>query len=348
MPILVQTPARLHLGQIDLNGSLGRIFGGVGVAIENPSVRLVFEKNNILEVVGDNAELVRKQALRYFDYYGLPHQAKVTVLSLIPGHVGLGSGTQLRLAVAGGLTRLLGKDIPIKELSGIMNHGESRSGIGTSAFAGGGFIVDGGFKAGESPVMGKTNGASPVLFHKEFPKEWLALIMIPESRRGLHGKAEKDVFKNMPPMSEESVGKICRHLVMQLLPALMEKDSANFGHALDEIQRIIGGYFARVQGGIFSSQISSEVACFCMKNGAFATSQSSWGPALYAFVEGEEQVNMLASKVKDYLQANNWKGKVFVTRPDNRGAVIKNISESELKEIMGRDIYEKDIAALGR
>ncbi len=38
MKVYVKTPARLHLGLIDLNGDLGRMFGGLGVGIDHPNV----------------------------------------------------------------------------------------------------------------------------------------------------------------------------------------------------------------------------------------------------------------------------------------------------------------------
>ncbi|MER3458075.1 MAG: GHMP kinase, partial [Chloroflexota bacterium] len=33
MRIRVKTPARLHLGLLDINGDLGRLYGSIGVAI---------------------------------------------------------------------------------------------------------------------------------------------------------------------------------------------------------------------------------------------------------------------------------------------------------------------------
>ena len=38
MKVLVKTPARLHLGLIDMNGDLGRMFGGLGVGIDHPNI----------------------------------------------------------------------------------------------------------------------------------------------------------------------------------------------------------------------------------------------------------------------------------------------------------------------
>ncbi len=49
MKIYVKTPARLHLGLVDLNGDLGRIFGGLGVAIDQPNVVLEARKSPSVE-----------------------------------------------------------------------------------------------------------------------------------------------------------------------------------------------------------------------------------------------------------------------------------------------------------
>lgn len=40
MELLIQTPSRLHLSLLDLNGSLGRIDGGVGLTLKKPSLVL--------------------------------------------------------------------------------------------------------------------------------------------------------------------------------------------------------------------------------------------------------------------------------------------------------------------
>ena len=43
--VYVKTPARLHLGLIDLNGDLGRMFGGLGVGIDHPNVIVEAEQS---------------------------------------------------------------------------------------------------------------------------------------------------------------------------------------------------------------------------------------------------------------------------------------------------------------
>jgi len=38
--VFVEAPARLHMGLIDLRGDFGRRFGGIGAALEAPSLLL--------------------------------------------------------------------------------------------------------------------------------------------------------------------------------------------------------------------------------------------------------------------------------------------------------------------
>jgi predicted sugar kinase len=39
--VVVRAPARLHFGVLDLRGDLGRRFGGLGAAVEEPGLELV-------------------------------------------------------------------------------------------------------------------------------------------------------------------------------------------------------------------------------------------------------------------------------------------------------------------
>ena len=52
MKVLVKTPARLHLGLIDMNGDLGRMFGGLGVAIDHPNVIIEAKRSEKFTVTG--------------------------------------------------------------------------------------------------------------------------------------------------------------------------------------------------------------------------------------------------------------------------------------------------------
>src|ERR687895_73961 len=107
--IFVETPARLHFGVLDLRGRLGRSFGGLGAAIPCPSLLLEGARDGAISAEGPDGDRAAEFARRFLAYHGLPGGARLVVHRAIPSHVGLGSGTQLGLAVArvlAGLHRL--------------------------------------------------------------------------------------------------------------------------------------------------------------------------------------------------------------------------------------------------
>lgn len=321
MPIQIRTPARLHLGQLDLSGSLGRKFGGLGVAIQKPNVKLEIYPEQTLVLEESGVKQLRELVDRFHDHFHLEPKVRVRVTEAIPAHIGLGSGTQLRLALADGLARFYGLKVPVLELAGIMNRGESRSAIGATAYTSGGFIVDGGLKTECLPSLCRGVAPPPVLFRHDFPQDWFAVITVPAGQCGPDEKTETEAFKKLPPMSDEDSGRICRLVLMKLLPSLLEHEARHFGAALTEIQAIIGRHFSSVQGGCFSSPVSARLADYCLKEGALAASQSSWGPSIYAFVEGEDAAEKLRVKMEKAL-GNLGGGSVLVAAADNRGAVV--------------------------
>jgi len=131
--VYVKTPARLHLGLIDLNGNLGRIFGGLGVGINRPNVILEAQQFETLAVTGEEIGQVKSLAKRFFDAYNIKAKANIHVKQAIPEHVGLGSGTQLALAVATALAKLFNVKASAQELALAMGRAR-RSGIGTAVF----------------------------------------------------------------------------------------------------------------------------------------------------------------------------------------------------------------------
>ena len=116
MKVYVKTPARLHFGLIDLNGDLGRLFGGLGVGINRPNVVLEAEQSENLAVTGEKNEQVKTLAERFLETYSIKSSASINVKQVIPEHAGLGSGTQLALGVATALAKLFGVKASVQEI----------------------------------------------------------------------------------------------------------------------------------------------------------------------------------------------------------------------------------------
>lgn len=316
----VKTGARLHLGQLDLNGSLGRLYGGLGLAIDQPQLELTAKKKNGLCIDSPDSERkrVRLIARQYIEHYSLPG-AKIDIIQSLPSHSGLGSGTQLALALGFALTRLYGLQPSLLELAGVTDREGSRSGIGVAGFEQGGFLVDGGKPTTARDKMNLTETkfhVPPLLTRLPFPEEWAIILAIPNKEEKMFGSKEEKVFKAMLPMEEHISGKISRLLLLKLLPALIEKDLEHFGQAVTEIQEYLGDYFTPVQGGRFATAQGAAVAELMLAQGAAGVGQSSWGPTVYGFTD-EKNLAALAESTRNFMGDH---GQVWVARAVNRGA----------------------------
>jgi beta-ribofuranosylaminobenzene 5'-phosphate synthase len=319
--VYVKTPARLHFGLIDMNGDMERFFGGLGVAIDRPNVILQAQTSEDFSVTGEKNEQVTSLAKRFLETYHIDADVSIHVEQSIPEHAGLGSGTQLALAVAAALAKLFHVKDSIQELSLAMGR-MKRTGVGTAVFDMGGFVVDGGKKMKGGVIVPES--FPPLIFRHPFPEEWKFVVAVPDVKMGLAKTEEKDAFGQMPPMPAEVVGRLCRLTMMKLLPALVDCDIGSFGDALTQIQVVIGRYFAGVQGGIFSSSAAAAAIDFMKDRGAYGVGQSSWGPAVYGLAQGEKEAKNLRAEVETFIQERDG-GQVFVANANNRGATIKYV-----------------------
>jgi beta-ribofuranosylaminobenzene 5'-phosphate synthase len=112
--ITVTIPARLHLGFLDLNGGLGRRFGGAGLAIAGLRTKLAFHRAAKNHVTGPERERVLGHLDKMVQRLGLGDGHAVDVLEVVAPHAGLGSGTQLALAVAAGIRCLHGLPLEVE------------------------------------------------------------------------------------------------------------------------------------------------------------------------------------------------------------------------------------------
>ena len=321
MKVYVKTPARLHLGLIDMNRELSRVFGGLGIGINYPNVILEANKSEKNNIIGEQKVLAEKYVKRFLEKYEIQNNFCLKIRSIIPKHSGLGSGTQLALAIAKALTKLCNNEVPIQELSLIMGR-EKRTGVGTAIFDQGGFVVDGGKTIdNESGRIGKS---SPLIFRRSVPVDWRFVVVIPDITKGFANNKELEAFREVPIMRSVDVGIICRLILMKLLPSLIENNIKGFGEAITKIQMTVGKSFSSVQGGIFSSSIINEGIDYLIKSGAYGAGQSSWGPTFYGLTKINE-AQKLKSKMVEFLEKKTG-GMVFIAEPNNKGAFIKVIN----------------------
>jgi len=325
--VVVTTPSRLHFALIDLNGSLGRIDGGVGLSLNYPCFEIIAEPSEKIDIVGSDSQPFLARAKKIIDIL----KAKIVssgfnfdgvsleIAQAIPPHTGLGSGTQLSLGIATAICKLYDFDLSVEEAALLTGRGGT-SGVGVAAFREGGFIIDGGHKYPSQkssflPSSASYNVASPpVLIRRDFPG-WQILIVIPNCKR-ISGEEEVRLFTTLCPMPQETAQQLSHLVLMKLLPALLEEDIFGFGEAINRIQEIGWKKIeVDVQGAILKKTIE-----FLQNNGAIGVGLSSWGPALYVFGEDLER---LQKKTSQFLSSLPNGGMCFITKANNVGAEVK-------------------------
>jgi beta-RFAP synthase len=308
--VRIEAPARLHWGMFDISGTLGRRFGGLGVAISQPKVVLQATSAPRLSARGPEADRVLEFARTYLDNTGIQAGAELQVEQAIPGHVGLGSGTKLALAVAHALATLFDQPTDPTTLTVAVGRGK-RSAVGMWSFAQGGLIVEGGERVDHS-------APSPLLMRYPMPPDWRCVIATPAQEAGLSGTAEADAFAQIDPAAELAA-KISHVTLMSLLPALVEADLTEFGAALTRVQQLVGECFSPVQGGNFANPLSAALVENWLDWGAAGAGQSSWGPTVFALAGSEAQGRQLVAQTKARL---NGQGRVQLVAFDNEGVKV--------------------------
>jgi beta-RFAP synthase len=293
--VFVEAPARLHFGVLDLRGTLGRRFGGIGAAAPGPTLLVSACPADLLEVGGEDADRAAGFARGFLAHHGLQGGARLRVHRTLPTHAGLGSGTQLALAIARAIAELYGVATDAPGLARAVGRAQ-RSAIGTWTFAGGGLVLEGGRRQ-------ESDDVAPLLARLPFPPGWRCVVAVPDSAPGISGIAEAAAFARLPSPPERDVERVAHLVLMALLPALADADLATFGAALSAIQAITGRWFAPVQGGTFAPGPSEELVRRMTQWGALGVGQSSWGPAVYGIVDGEDAGLRLAERVRAALGA---------------------------------------------
>jgi beta-RFAP synthase len=280
--IEVYAPARLHFGFLDLNGGLGRRFGSIGLAIDGIGTRLALRQGE------PSLETLPARAARTLasiaERIGAPGPFQLFVRETIPEHAGLGSGTQLGLAIGAAVARLAGQKMTARTLAPLVERG-ARSGIGIGAFDLGGFLVDAG--------KGDKDEPAPIVARLDFPEAWRLVLILDREGRGLSGARETAAFAALAPFPPELAARLCHITLMRLLPGVAEAEFAAVAESIGEIQAHVGDYFAPVQGGRFASPRVAAALEWLREGKHAGIGQSSWGPTGFVLAPTAEAADAL-------------------------------------------------------
>lgn len=325
--IRVRTGSRLHFGLLSLPSgdpahAPSRVWGGAGLMVQQPGFDLEARPAPAWSAAGPLAARVLQIINRFVQSLppdaSPPHHLHFQCHTEVRQHQGLGSGTQLALAVARILAELyVLPDRSAPALAQRIGRG-LRSALGIHGFDHGGFLVDGGKTHAER--------VAPLVARADFPDDWRAVLILFKEGTGMHGSDEVQAFQQLQrqrlSLDTESLSRL---VLMGMLPALVEKDLNAFGGALYEFNRRVGEGFRPVQGGVYAHPQAADIVAYLRSQGVAGAGQSSWGPGLFAMVEDEERARQLALRL---CQARALRDEdVLITRAAHSGAQVDHAAE---------------------
>jgi beta-RFAP synthase len=310
--VVVKTNARLHMGFLDLNGSQGRRFGSLGLSLSAPNTMIELAKGKLAFADNDVSGYVLKSKQAILDYLNIEDDVSIRVHEQIPRHSGLGSGTQMALAIGVGLCKLFNRDLSLQQIALIVSRG-LRSGIGIGTFAQGGLVLDAG--------RNQHTQVPPIIARHDFPLDWPILLIFDRQHIGVHGQEEVQAFNSLPDSPLAETEKNVHQVLLKALPAVLERDLNVFGDAIAQLQAYTGDYFSPVQGGRYASKQVTAVLNYLTEQGVHAVGQSSWGPTGFAVFEHRQAANQYLQELKQRFDGAglDW----LICSACNQGATVK-------------------------
>lgn len=355
--VRITTGARLHFGLLDIASP----FGGCGVMIDRPATVVeahpssefaysqvdssVDHRDRAIAIAGRIAERIKPGR-------SLP-PVHVEVQSLAPAHSGLGSGTQLSLAISEAILHaypaIPGDDSDLRLSSDVaesdpavgqeLNLGSElngtpvlnrelwlrgadrgrRSAVGTHGYLSGGFIVEG-LEADRSGVT-----PNPLDMRLEMPSQWRVAILFPKvplsSDASVSGEQEQARFESLSPVAPDRRDHLAKLLTDTLVPAIKDGDFDSFCSAATRYNRLSGGLFADVQGGAYNGEATTRLIDQLLDAGFAGVGQSSWGPGVFVWHRDEES----AKRFQRTWSSPQYH--ILVARPKDDGRCVRALPD---------------------
>lgn len=273
---------------------------------------------------------------------------RLEVLEMPDSHAGLGSGTQLGLAVAAGMKQLFGPPAAIAAPEAVVRFDTSdavalaravgrgrRSCVGIYGFSSGGLIVEGGrlLPLGGGGEADATRPFSPLLARVALPSAWRCVVFSLRDAIGLHGVAEKQAFASLAPVPAGITAELSRHALTSLLPAAVDGQFEEFSDALMHYGHLAGKPFEEVSSQLPHAQITARLIDSLQQLGARGSAQSSWGPTVMACCESSAAADSLVERFAAVDLATHYD--TLIARFADQGAVLREVvlREGVLQEV---------------
>ena len=317
----VETGARLHFGFQNLSLAHERLYGGVGVGLRTPTVRIAAEPAPEIRCDDAAVEPYLSDVVELLGVDGV----EIAVQERFERHVGFGSGTQIALATLLATARAHDTSVDPRERAPELGRG-GRSGVGVGTFESGGFVVDVGHPTERfttsPPGAGSWTVPEPV-GSWSLPAHWRFVVLTPEDDQGYSGQAEDESIRSIIERADAGIADdIATLLARRLLPAVVEGNLPAFGAAVARLGRLNGAWFADEQGGVYRPPAGELIDQLDSSPAVFGTGQSSWGPTVYGVTDTDGGPQAV-ERAQEALDEAGVGGTVRLVAPSDSGATVR-------------------------
>jgi beta-ribofuranosylaminobenzene 5'-phosphate synthase len=314
----ISTGSRLHFGLICAKHAAPWRFGGIGVMLRQPAWRLsvnsIAAGSDKIEATGNIVERILEFLTRIRSHQNVK-PLRITVRQSVAFHTGLGSGTQLGLALSAAIEVLTHRRLQEDpfHLAQLANRA-IRSAIGTIGFARGGFLVDHGESHGDS-------------LHRQVdriavPDEWRFVLVHPVHSQGLSGEKEQAFFGTRVHMPLALIEGLVQQVLEQIVPAIRHGNFEQFATALENYGQTVGTFYAAEQGGVFAHPVMAQLVARLQANGVSGMAQSSWGPLVAITASSQDHAEEILRLIPNTIDGHQLN--ISISEPLNAGATIRS------------------------
>jgi beta-ribofuranosylaminobenzene 5'-phosphate synthase len=314
---IVASP-RIHLGLISMHSSAPRRNGGVGFSIIDPAVAIEIRAGHPFSINDDRAHPFSDLELLdlanivqgVLTQNGISPAAKVTITGSMRTHVGMGSGTAIRLAVIEAMHLLQNATPSWSQLIEKSRRGGT-SGIGTATYSSGGMVFDLGSRNENGPMIPSSQairGRAPSTLPPIAMPDWPLGICLPNAIRSKTQDEEVDFFARVTPLSAAASYRASYEALFGVYASVKDQDYDGFCRAVNLMQET---EWKQLEWREYDAalQILRDGLVRC---GADCVGMSSLGPLLFCF--GNSRVLERIAHEEERLDCT-----VRLTRPNNSG-----------------------------
>jgi len=292
--------------------------GGVGFAIAEPRARVRISPARRLQVFDDRAHPMSQSEIIQLSKtiegllisLRLPIVPEIHISGAMRTHVGMGSGTAIRLGAIEGTALLNGLQLPQSNLIATSGRGGT-SGVGINTYFAGGLVLDLGIPmdlAGYAPSSSVKASRRPAALPSVPMPLWPMLLCVPRSIVPKTQLQEVEFFKRTAPLSPSASFEAAYLGLFNLYASAVENDYPRFCRGVMAMQATAWKQAEWSEYGRSLQFLRHQL----VDHGLDCLGMSSLGPMLFCF--GSPGVLADINRNRDVLDCE-----IFQTIPSNLG-----------------------------